>query len=91
MGSMSLQLWDAGLIPGAAQWVKDLELLQLQQRWQSGLRSDPWPGNSICYGVARKRGEGLRRSRGRGEEYPKYKFVATTSAENFLMGKTAES
>ena len=35
---------------------KDLALLQLQlhRRLQLQLRSDPWPGNSICCGAARK-------------------------------------
>ena len=34
--------------PAQAQWIKDTPLLQLQRRWQVQLRSDPWPGNSIC-------------------------------------------
>ena len=50
----SLQHWDPGSIPGPAQWVKDLVLLQLQRRSQLQLRSDPWPGNPICRGVAKK-------------------------------------
>ena len=40
-----------GLIPGLAQWVKDLALLQLQSRLKLG--SDPWPGRSICCGAAK--------------------------------------
>ena len=40
-----------------AQWVKDL-VLQLTLRLQLG--SDPWPGNSIRHGAAKKRGEGFR-------------------------------
>ena len=35
--AVSLQSWDTGSIPGAAQWVKDSALLQLQHRLQLGL------------------------------------------------------
>ena len=45
---------DTGLIPGPAQWVKDLTLPQLQLRLRLRLSSDPWPRNSICLGVAKK-------------------------------------
>ena len=49
MGSAaSLEQRDIGSIPGPAQWVKDLVLPKL---W---LRSDPWPGNSMYYGVEEK-------------------------------------
>ena len=48
MGSAaSWERWKAGSIPGLAQWVGDLALLQL---WQS----DPLPRNSICSEVAKK-------------------------------------
>lgn len=33
------------MIPGLAQWVKDLKLLQLWHRSQLWLRFHPWPGN----------------------------------------------
>lgn len=46
--TVSLQCWDASLIPRPAQWVKDLILPQLR------LRADPWLGNSICQGAAKK-------------------------------------
>ena len=45
-----LEHWDACLIPGPPQWVKDLVLLQLLRRWQMQLKSDPWPRNSIYVG-----------------------------------------
>ena len=43
-----LELEDVGSIPGLALWGKGLALLQLWRRSQLWLRSDPWPGNSIC-------------------------------------------
>ena len=45
---VSWEHWDEGSIPAPAQWVKDPTLSLL---W---LRSDPWPGSSICRGVAKK-------------------------------------
>ena len=39
---------------GVAQRVRDLVLPQLWRRSQLWLRSDPWPGNSICRGAAKK-------------------------------------
>ena len=43
-----------------AHWVKDLALPQLQLRSKLQLRSDPWPGNSICCGTAKKKKIGIR-------------------------------
>ena len=40
----SWERWDAGLIPGLAQWIKDPELLPLRSRSQLQLGSNPWPG-----------------------------------------------
>ena len=50
----SLERWDAGLILGPKYWVKDPALLQLQLRSQLWVGSDPWPGNSICCGAAKR-------------------------------------
>ena len=47
--------WDAGLIPGATQWIGDPALLQLWLKSQLQLGCDPWPRNSICCGVVKKR------------------------------------
>ena len=44
----SWEHWDAGSIPGLAQWVKGLVQPQLQLKSQPWLGSDPWPGDSIC-------------------------------------------
>ena len=40
----SPELWDSSSIPGLAQWVMDLVLLQLWSRSQLWLRSDFWSG-----------------------------------------------
>ena len=48
----SPQHWDAGSIPGRAQRVKDLALLQVRRGSQLHLGPDPWPGNSVCGEVA---------------------------------------
>ena len=45
---------DAGSTPSLVQWVKDQVLPQLRLRLQLQLRSDSWPGNSTCRGVAKK-------------------------------------
>ena len=39
--------WSSG-IPSPVQWVKDLEWPQLWFMLQLRIRSDPWPGISIC-------------------------------------------
>ena len=38
-----------------AQWVKDPVLMQLWLRSQLRLGSDPWPGNTISLGAAKKK------------------------------------
>ena len=55
---VSWEQWDTGSIPGLAQWVKDLVLLQLRSKLPLG--SDPWSGNSICFGVAKKEKERVK-------------------------------
>ena len=50
---VSWELWDVGLIPGLAQWLKDPAFLQLWLKSRLWLRYDPWPRSSICYGAAK--------------------------------------
>ena len=57
-----MQSWDIGLIPGLVPLVKDSALLQL---WPG---SDPWPGNSICHPVTKKKRKKLVIVYGRDEE-----------------------
>ena len=52
---VSLQLQDAGLIPGPMQWVKGPSMAAAQCRSQLWLGSEPWPGNTICCEVAKKK------------------------------------
>ena len=51
----SCEKWDVGSIPSQAQRVKDLALPQLLFRLQLQLKSDSWPGNSICGRAAKKK------------------------------------
>ena len=44
-----------GSIPGPAHWVGDPALPWVRLGSQLWLRSDPWPRNSICRGVVKKR------------------------------------
>ena len=50
-----LSCQDTGSIPST--WLKDPALTQLWCRSQLRLGSDPWPGNSICCQVAKKKKE----------------------------------
>ena len=50
---VSWEGWEAGSIPGLAQWVGDPVLLQLWLRSHLRLTSDPWPRNSMHHGVAK--------------------------------------
>ena len=43
-----------GSIPSPAQWVKDPVRQQFWLRLRLQLGSDPWPGSSICCGVAKE-------------------------------------
>jgi len=52
---MSLELWDIGLIPSPAQWVKDPALLWLWHRSKLWLGPDLWPRSSTCSRVAKKK------------------------------------
>ena len=53
----------SGSIPGPAQQVKDLALLQLRL---SGSDLIPWPKSSICHGAAKKKKERGKKENGRG-------------------------
>ena len=48
--SAGIQVW----VPARHSGLKDLALPQLQHRSQLQLKSDPWPGNSLCLKVAKK-------------------------------------
>ena len=55
MGStVSWGRWNVGWIPGQHKWVKDPLLWLPQLMSQLWLRFDPWPRNSMCYGVAKQ-------------------------------------
>ena len=65
---VTLQCQDTGSIPGLIQWVKDLALLQLQHRSQPWLRSDPWLGNYMGCGVAKKGVGGKKKYKSKSKE-----------------------
>ena len=48
--------------PWSAQWVRDPVPTQPQLRLLLWLRYDPWPGNSICQGAAKKEKEKKKRT-----------------------------
>ena len=50
----SWEHWEVGLVPGPAQWVKDLALPQLWLSLRLWLGPDTRPGSSICCGAAKK-------------------------------------
>ena len=52
---MSWERWDTGSIPGLAQRVRDLALLQLWLGLQLQLGSDPWRGSSMSWGGQKKK------------------------------------
>ena len=51
----SWECWDAGLIPSCTQRLKDLALLKLRLCLHLWLGSYPWPRNSICSRMAKKK------------------------------------
>ena len=53
--AVSWDLWDLGSSPWLAEWAKDPVLSQPWLGLRLWLGSDPWPGNSICLGVAKKK------------------------------------
>ena len=53
--AVSLQHQDTGSIPGLHSGLKDPVWPELLRRSQLGLKSDPWPENSICLGAAKKK------------------------------------
>ena len=55
---VSLQHQDTGSILARHSGLKDPELPQLQDWSHLWLRSDPWPGNSICHWVVKLKKEG---------------------------------
>ena len=66
IGALTMAQWDrqhfgsAGTqvqSPARHSGLKDPVLLQLQLRSKLLLRSDPWPGNSMCQGMAKKGGK----------------------------------
>ena len=52
---VSLQCWGAGSILAQHSGLKDAALPWLQHKSRLHLGSDPWPGNSIWHGVAKKK------------------------------------
>ena len=74
----SWEYWDAGSIPGQAQWVQDLALPQLQIRSQLRLRSDPWPRS----GQKQKKRRGGRKKEN--TQRSRQKFIYKDSHHNII-------
>ena len=55
------------------------------------LRSDPWPGNSICHGVTKKKKKKKKRKSGLGNSSNSLAHITEKSEENFRWGLNQHS
>ena len=100
MGSVaSLKLQDTGSITVQLSGLKDSALSQLERRSQLWLRSDPWPGNSICLRAAKNRKKKEKKKKKKGhlqaQDHREMKYLShewnLSPRELHLLAKLWES
>ena len=78
------RLWRAGMQVQVqwVQWIKDLALPQHRHGLQLGLRSDPWPRDSICWGNGQQEKKKRKTNKEKCIEHPPVSLVMFCSLDS---------